>query len=216
MKKSPYTKIKNSKGQFAKKINYLKIVLLTTIISLVSMTLYSAIDYKLKKIDYNNCYSQYKGANFISCNTNDYFVYRAVDNAIEPKTTPKSLANVKDDSNCVYIIKDSKSSKFKVNCNHIKKIVEKFGKDKTLIAIIFQESGFNPLAKNVNKDKSIDSGVFQLNSNYWTVKSGDIDHSINQAVLCKKQNGYDCWAGYSTGAYKNYLDEADILLSKLN
>lgn len=194
----------------------MKIIIILIISLVIGLVIGDKLYYMYKKYNYNKCYKQNAGANFISCDTDRFFVYRAEELYTTPTNVKLEIKNIQNDVNCVYEIKDSVQGKFKVNCSHIKEIVKQFGEDKTLIAIIFQESGFNPVALNRNTNGTFDKGIFQLNSKYWTMKDGNIHHSINQAKLCKKQNGYDCWVAYTSGDYKKYLDEAELLLSKLN
>ena len=108
-----------------------------------------------------------------------------------------------------------KIEKMNIDCKHLKTIIATFGRDETLIAIIMQESRFNPIAKNVNKNKSIDRGIYQLNDTYWTFKDGDFDHSTKQAVQCKKDLGYACWWAYRSGDFKQKLPLAKELLSMI-
>lgn len=102
-----------------------------------------------------------------------------------------------------------------IQCEHLNTIIKHFGKDATLIAIIIQESRFNPLATNVNTNKSIDRGIYQLNSTWWKFKAGDFTHNTLQAVQCKKELGYSCWWAYRNGDYKKNLLLANEILSKI-
>ena len=114
---------------------------------------------------------------------------------------------------CFYLVPNSTRGTFKVDCSLAETVSKSFDYDVIMVAIIFQESGFNPKAVNKNKNKTLDFGIFQLNNRYWEHKDDDIVNDILQAKKCKKQNGYGCWVAYSSGDYKKYLDEAETLLS---
>lgn len=95
-------------------------------------------------------------------------------------------------------------------CSEVRKIIKAFNRDPIMVAVIYQESHFNKYAVNYNKNGTKDSGYFQLNSQYFTV-NGDLDHSIAIAKSLKITN----WVGFTSGAYKQYLDEAELLIKNV-
>lgn len=101
-------------------------------------------------------------------------------------------------------------------CDEVSKIIREFGNDKIFVAVILHESNFDRSAVNVNKDGSIDRGIFQLNSNYWGGVDGNLDNSIAKAKQCLKDNGLDCFWAYRNGSYLKHLDNADKLLEAIN
>lgn len=100
-------------------------------------------------------------------------------------------------------------------CEEVKKIIEAFNGDKTMVMIIMHESNFNRLAVYKNKNGSEDRGVFQLNSKYWGNVNGDIDYSISKAKQCYNSLGYNCWVAYKNGAYKIHEKKAETLLNNI-
>lgn len=107
-----------------------------------------------------------------------------------------------------------KQLKINNSCSEVRKIINAFDKNPILVATFLHESNFNRNARNVNKNGSVDSGVFQLNSTYWTV-NGDINHSITQAQKCYKDMGYKCWASYTNGKYKERWNDAQLLIKNV-
>lgn len=80
----------------------------------------------------------------------------------------------------------------------------------TAIAIAKAESNLNCSAQNINKDKSVDLGLFQINSVH--LKKGwkaaellDCDKSIQYAYEIFESQGFNPWVAYKTGKYKKYL-----------
>lgn len=135
----------------------------------------------------------------------------------ETKEAPISdIQDIKKEDKCDHITifwKDKKE--VSINCEDLKTVVRHFGKDEKLIAIILHESAFNRKAINKNKDGSLDRGIFQLNSNFFSMKAGDLDYSAEQAKKCLKENGYNCWTAYKNGEYKQHIENAKYLLSKI-
>lgn len=76
-------------------------------------------------------------------------------------------------------------------------VIEEFGVP--FSKIVECESGFNPKARNVNKNKSVDGGIFQINSiHHKTAKEMGIDLStiegqFNFARYLVNKNGYRDW-----------------------
>lgn len=110
--------------------------------------------------------------------------------------------------------KTLKQLKINNSCDEVRKIINAFDRNPILVATFLHESNFNRNARNVNKNGSVDSGVFQLNSTYWTV-NGDINHSITQAQKCYKDMGYKCWASYNNGKYKERWNDAILLIKNI-
>lgn len=76
-------------------------------------------------------------------------------------------------------------------------VIDEFGKD--FAKIVECESGFNLKAKNINKNKSVDSGLFQINSvhNKNAQKLGidlsTIQGQFEYARYLIDKNGYRDW-----------------------
>ena len=84
----------------------------------------------------------------------------------------------------------------------------------TAVAIAMAESGLNPNATNVNTDGSVDRGLWQINN----AAHPDVSDSsaFNPATAAQDMlnisNGgtnWSPWVTYQTGAYLNYLPEAE-------
>lgn len=112
---------------------------------------------------------------------------------------------------------DTPRGKVKVDCETAYKVKEVFGHDEKMFATILQESNFDKMAVNKHGNTcGVDRGILQLNSCYWKFKDGDLEHNLQQGLQCKKENGYECWTGYKTGAYKQFIPAAKTLLSHLD
>lgn len=76
-------------------------------------------------------------------------------------------------------------------------ICQKFGKDcEKALAIAKCESGFNPEAVGVNKNHSVDRGVFQLNTIHLKITNScafDARCNIDQAYELFKRRGWSPW-----------------------
>lgn len=93
-------------------------------------------------------------------------------------------------------------------------IQKKFGKDADIaVAIATAESGLtcNRYHDWMNKDKSADSGVFQVNSvHLWRVNGDknkllDCKTNIDIAYQIYKEQGFKPWVAYWNGSYKKHL-----------
>lgn len=91
---------------------------------------------------------------------------------------------------CISLLKELKIPN---NCEEVKKIINEFDNNVVFIATILHESNFDRMAVNINKDGSVDRGIFQLNSAYWGNVNGNIDYSIKQAKECLEDNGMNCF-----------------------
>lgn len=121
------------------------------------------------------------------------------------------LTQYSTDAGCKKILQELKINN---TCSEVKKIVNAFDRDPVMVATLLHESNLNRDARHVNTNGSIDQGPFQLNSTYWTV-NGDINHSITQALQCKKDMGYKCWASYTNKKYLTRWDDALLLLKNI-
>lgn len=79
-----------------------------------------------------------------------------------------------------------------------------------IAAIAMAESGGNPLAKGVNKDGSIDRGLFQINNKWHSEVPDSCAYNPKCAAKAAYQisNGgksFSAWVTYTNGAYKKYL-----------
>jgi len=83
-------------------------------------------------------------------------------------------------------------------------------------AVALAESGGNPLATHQNTDthKSVDYGLFQINS-YWNasvLSSGDWkdpQQNAQMAYTIWKSAGWGDWVTYKTGAYLSHMSTAN-------
>lgn len=88
------------------------------------------------------------------------------------------------------------------------KIEKAFGKDaKIMLAIAKAESHLNREAINVNNNKTIDVGIFQINSvhNYSLEFLLDVDNNIQVAKEIFEKQGFEGWASYNNDSFKKYL-----------
>ncbi len=93
--------------------------------------------------------------------------------------------------------------------------------DKNILdACVHVESGYNPLAEHMNKDKngnvwSTDYGICQIND-YWNIGTGKPFPSVQYVLdnpescirwMCKqwKAGNQHLWASFTSGAYKKFL-----------
>ena len=87
-----------------------------------------------------------------------------------------------------------------------------FGENwKTAAAIVMAESGGKTRARNVNKDGSIDRGLFQINNKAHPNVSdacADNPQCAARAALRISSGGKDWspWSAYKNGAYRKFLD----------
>lgn len=73
-------------------------------------------------------------------------------------------------------------------------------------AVARAESGGRPDATNSsNTDKSIDRGLFQINTVHGDCSTYDLERNVQCAVDLQRGQGWRPWVAYNTGAYKKYL-----------
>lgn len=79
-------------------------------------------------------------------------------------------------------------------------------------AVAKAESGANSqIVSKPNNDGSVDRGLFQINSKAWSQFSAWNDPSQNASFahdVVFKQQGWQAWSVYNSGAYKQYLNDA--------
>ena len=78
---------------------------------------------------------------------------------------------------------------------------------KVMIAIAHAESGFNRFARNVNRNGSVDRGIFQLNSIHGFDEEW-LTVTENNLIAARKiydKQGLQAWSAYNNGSYKKYL-----------
>lgn len=76
-------------------------------------------------------------------------------------------------------------------------------------AIMMAESGGNPLAQNVNRDGSLDRGLFQINSRWHPEVTDPFNPLANVLAAYRISNGGTAWNQWSTfknGAYKKFYN----------
>ncbi len=73
-------------------------------------------------------------------------------------------------------------------------------------AIALAESGGDPNSTNVNTDRSVDRGAWQINSVHGSLSTHDPSRNVQAAIQISK-NGTDWrpWVTYTTGKYKQFL-----------
>lgn len=76
-----------------------------------------------------------------------------------------------------------------------------------MIAIAKAESGMNPQAVNYNRNGSIDTGLFQVNSvhGYDGLSLFDPEKNIKAAREIYDKQGIQAWAAFNNGSYKKFL-----------
>lgn len=77
-----------------------------------------------------------------------------------------------------------------------------------MIAIAKAESGMDPKKQpNGNKDGSIDTGIFRINSchGYDVIYLSDVDNNIKVAKEIYKKQGLDAWVAYKNNSFKKFL-----------
>jgi len=87
-----------------------------------------------------------------------------------------------------------------------------FGKDITAYAIALAESGLN--CQRVSKTN--DYGLFQINQVHLPKFKEDKFNCWENARVAKKiydASGWNAWVAYSTGVYKNHLEQAKLLVN---
>lgn len=87
-----------------------------------------------------------------------------------------------------------------------------------LIAIAKAESGMNPNAINVNRNGTVDRGVFQINSIHKSLSNEDafnFKKNIDFAIKMMQRQGFTPWVAYNTGAYKKFLLPLDQIINNL-
>ena len=76
-----------------------------------------------------------------------------------------------------------------------------------MIAIAKAESGMNPKAVNHNRNGSIDTGLFQVNSvhGYDGLSLFDPEKNIEAAREIYDKQGIQAWASFNNGSYQKFL-----------
>ena len=76
-----------------------------------------------------------------------------------------------------------------------------------MIAIAKAESGMNPQAVNHNRNGSIDTGLFQVNSvhGYDGLLLFDPEKNIEAAREIYEKQGITAWASFNNGSYQKFL-----------
>lgn len=77
-----------------------------------------------------------------------------------------------------------------------------------LLAIAKAESGVREDAININTNRTIDRGVFQINSIHKDISNKDAfdwKKNTQYAIKMMKTQGFTPWVAYKTGAYKKFL-----------
>lgn len=77
-----------------------------------------------------------------------------------------------------------------------------------LLAIGKAESGLREDAVGVNTNRTIDRGVFQINSIHKDISNKDAfdwKKNTDYAIKMMKRQGFNPWVAYKTGSYKKFL-----------
>lgn len=73
-------------------------------------------------------------------------------------------------------------------------------------AVARAESGLRPGAVNAsNANGTIDRGLFQMNSIHGECSTFDLDTNVRCAVALQRDEGWQPWVAYNSGAYRRYL-----------
>ena len=105
----------------------------------------------------------------------------------------------------------NKSIRFKLNYSTFEQLLITHGFPKTTVPTMYciakHESGFNPVAYNLNKNRSFDVGLFQINQ-LWKKWCRMTDHDlldVRNNVQCARnvldKQGYKAWV-----TFKNYCN----------
>ena len=100
----------------------------------------------------------------------------------------------------------NKSTRFKLNYSTFEQLLIAHGFPKTAVPTMYciakHESGFNPVAYNLNKNRSFDVGLFQINQ-LWKKWCRMTDHDlldVNNNVRCARivldKQGYKAWVTF--------------------
>lgn len=127
------------------------------------------------------------------------------------------LTQYTNDESCKATLKELKITS---SCDEVRKVINAFDRDPIMVATILHESNFNKTSKNINDDGTVDKGVLQLNSRYYSA-NGNIDNEIKQG----KENfeyfkrvtgkGYKGWASYNNGKYLTRMEDAIKLIENI-
>lgn len=85
------------------------------------------------------------------------------------------------------------------------------------LAISYAEDGNRACDRiNVNSNKTIDVGLFQLNSvhGYPITSMIDCRTNVDLAYSLFKTQGWNPWVTYHTQAYKKYLSTVDNIIAQ--
>lgn len=96
-------------------------------------------------------------------------------------------------------------------CSQYYDMVDKYDWDtETMLAIMYAESSCRPNLDNtgLNKNGSVDYGLFQINSIHGYDKNDLMDPEFNISVAYKiyKSQGLRAWSVYNSGKYLQYLN----------
>lgn len=87
-------------------------------------------------------------------------------------------------------------------------IADVFGAESRIaLAVAKAESGLNPKAINRNRDGSRDMGIFQINDRHGWSDEERLDWRTNIRIAKElyDSRGWNEWAVYNNGTYRNYL-----------
>lgn len=105
------------------------------------------------------------------------------------------------------VIECEKGVKEYLNCKAAKGEITDY-QARVMYAIARAESGLRPEATNVNKNGSIDRGVFQINSIHKSLSNADAydwKKNTDFALKLMKKQGFKPWVVYQRGIYKKFL-----------
>ena len=132
---------------------------------------------------------------------------------ITPEPPPEEIENSEmddeySDTQAIPAEEPEDLSDYSSNTSIETEIAEVFGAEhKIAMAIAKAESGLNPGAVNRNKNGSRDIGIFQINDQHGWSEAERLDWKTNIRIAkeLRDRRGWNEWAVYKNGTYRNYL-----------
>ena len=133
------------------------------------------------------------------------------------------LTQYTTEASCVATLKELQITS---PCSDVRKIINAFDRNPVMVAVIFQESGFNRTATHINTTGSLkgseDRGTFQINLTVWSYANRFKNHglyyiegNLDNSIAIAKSGSITKWSAYNTGIYKSKLSQAYLLLKNI-
>lgn len=136
-------------------------------------------------------------------NSKNWDARKAVESS---KAQPETQDEAKD--GVVAVTKEEAVVQSSPSSEVVRMIEEKFPENpKLMVAIARAESGLNPYATNKNKNGSVDTGIFQINSvhGHDQLELTKIEKNIEVARKVYEKQGLGAWVAYTNGSFKKFL-----------